>query len=154
MPDTTHSPKGSPASDLFAKLFPGGVPEWIKDRLQKDGGMETYYWLRCRGVGPQAVEKLRQAGVVLTPVSDGMEGLSVRLMNVLYNLGADTIQKAEKLVRSGELTPGSRRNYGKKCHEELCRALGIDTKVDARCRCDKCGQLLPRALANVKDQAP
>jgi hypothetical protein len=61
-----------------------------------------------------------------------MDGLGVRVANCLSNLDIDSREAALKAVKDGWLRPGGRkpggrscRNYGKKCHEELCAWLGL-----------------------------
>jgi hypothetical protein len=137
------------ATLLFAKLFPHGIPDGIVRKLASEGTIPIDEWFRYKGIGRQAVAKLMEIGLVSTTEIQEMDGLSVRLANVLNNVGADTKAKARELIKSGVLKPGSRRNYGEKCHKELCTALGVPLPPPPpTCRCEKCGQPLPRGLAN------
>ena len=134
------------AVKLLAKLFPNGIVDSLANYLIKDGQLTTAQWMRCRGIGPKALEKLRGFNLISTPKVTGMEGLSWRLANSLNNAGAATLEDAAKMLKAGTLKPEVTRNYGMKAHAELCKVLGITTFK--RCRCDKCGQLLTRKLDN------
>ena len=113
------------AAKLLARFLPDGIGDHYLDLLIKDGQLTTAQWMRCRGIGPKALKKLREFGFISTPEITGMEGLSGRLANALNNAGAVTLEDASNMLKSGALKPKVTRNYGVKAHAELCKALGI-----------------------------
>jgi hypothetical protein len=117
------------AAKLLAKILPRGLVDHLTNYLIKDGQLTSAEWMRCRGVGPKALEKLREFGLVSTPRITGMEGLSGRLVHALNNAGVGTLEDAANMLKSGALKLERTRNYGVKAHTELCKAIGLDVKT-------------------------
>jgi hypothetical protein len=117
------------AAKLLARFLPDGIGDHFTDLLIKNGQLTTAEWMRCRGIGPKALKKLREFGLISTPEITGMEGLSTRLVNTLNNAGAVTLEDAANMLKSGALKLERTRNYGVKAHAELCKAIGLDVKT-------------------------
>ena len=81
-------------------------------------------WLKCRGLGKQLLEKLRQKGMIENG-SSWPDDLSVRACNVLNTARINPVKAEVKAaLESGELKPGKLRNYGKKTDDELRKWAG------------------------------
>jgi hypothetical protein len=93
--------------------------QWVRSEAE---------WLKCRGLGKQLLEKLRQHGLIEGGTS-WPDDLSVRACNVLNNAKINPVKsEVKKALESGKLKPGKLRNYGKKTDDELREWAGAPSR--------------------------
>lgn len=84
--------------------------EWVRSEAM---------WLKCRGIGRQLLEKLRQHGLIENGTS-WPDDLSFRARNALKNAKISPVKaEVKEALESGKLKPGKPRNYGKKTDDEI-----------------------------------
>lgn len=134
----------------FAR-FPAEVSETINRALASGDKLNENDMRRMRGVGKRALEIMRAAGLLGCNEDEAWRCLSTKAANALRAAGYMTPQAAREDFLDGRLDPWRygkghihMRNYGRKGHDELARALGVPPRAPrgAVSTCPHCGKRL------------